>query len=481
MQQFRSMRWLMPALLLSLIPMLSNAGVLPGMGFALHVLPVLGQAATAADAAPAAQQQAPEKAPANRKHLNVSVGPLRMHLPISGKRPVAAAATAANGANNGGSRADVRVETTNTGAQKAGAPQQPRTPAPGTTPQQQGLSTAPIAGIAGGVATQRETLIQQPSSEDNSKPFTIKGDDQQAYQPPQGIDPANGSRRDEYTHKPIRFRWTPVIPKPQEPVTYRVTVWQLMQGQTGAQAMKANQPIITKDVDEQGRINPAIEEGRSMTAPGLGTGKPQPADNPITAINITLPANPDANVKVNGTTVSSGTASSMSKNKVVEIHEKQSPEESAVKPSTGNGNHPTQQPGVVRGNIFGDGGANRTAAGHRGTEQTHNPNGKAAETFTVTNAGGSPTSSLDTRPPKAQQPGQERGVINKGLPITNKNIEPTERPKFPHETATPSSATPISIEHDPAGMAAPGTTPGGPAPPAKPAKKKSKIGIHVVF
>jgi len=357
-----------------------------------------------------------------------------------------------------------------------------------------------------------------------------------------------------------------VIPKPQEPVTYRVTVWQLMQGQTGAQAMKANQPIITKDVDEQGRINPAIEEGRSMTAPGLGTGKPQPADNPITAINITLPANPDdskkvngttgggtgkaqgymagvinghiqadkrapnqngkatrqagsqlntnarsvaapgsgtgkpqpadnpitainitlpanpdANVKVNGTTVSSGTASSMSKNKVVEIHEKQSPEESAVKPSTGNGNHPTQQPGVVRGNIFGDGGANRTAAGHRGTEQTHNPNGKAAETFTVTNAGGSPTSSLDTRPPKAQQPGQERGVINKGLPITNKNIEPTERPKFPHETATPSSATPISIEHDPAGMAAPGTTPGGPAPPAKPAKKKSKIGIHVVF
>ncbi|MDP2413574.1 hypothetical protein [Daejeonella sp.] len=49
--------------------------------------------------------------------------------------------------------------------------------------------------------------------------------------------------------KAINFRWTPVVPKPHEPVTYRIKVWQLMQGQNGAQAMKANQPIFTKDVD----------------------------------------------------------------------------------------------------------------------------------------------------------------------------------------------------------------------------------------
>lgn len=49
--------------------------------------------------------------------------------------------------------------------------------------------------------------------------------------------------------KGLTFRWTPVIPKPKDPVTYRVRVWQLMQGQNGTQAMKANQPIITKDVD----------------------------------------------------------------------------------------------------------------------------------------------------------------------------------------------------------------------------------------
>ena len=47
----------------------------------------------------------------------------------------------------------------------------------------------------------------------------------------------------------INFRWTPVVPKPRDPITYRVKVWQLMQGQNGTQALKANQPIITKYVD----------------------------------------------------------------------------------------------------------------------------------------------------------------------------------------------------------------------------------------
>ncbi len=49
--------------------------------------------------------------------------------------------------------------------------------------------------------------------------------------------------------QPVTFRWTPVVPKPQEPVTYRLKIWQLMQGQSGTQAMKSNQPIVTKDVD----------------------------------------------------------------------------------------------------------------------------------------------------------------------------------------------------------------------------------------
>jgi hypothetical protein len=89
-----------------------------------------------------------------------------------------------------------------------------------------------------------------PLSEEKTRPFSIRAKEQLSYQPPQAIAPANGTFLSEIDiKKPITFRWTPVIPRPQEPVTYRLKVWQLMQGQNGAQAMATNQPIITKDVD----------------------------------------------------------------------------------------------------------------------------------------------------------------------------------------------------------------------------------------
>jgi hypothetical protein len=54
--------------------------------------------------------------------------------------------------------------------------------------------------------------------------------------------------KSEEIKESVTFRWTPVTPKPTEPVTYRMKVWQLMQGQSGSQAMKTNNPIATKDV-----------------------------------------------------------------------------------------------------------------------------------------------------------------------------------------------------------------------------------------
>jgi len=89
-----------------------------------------------------------------------------------------------------------------------------------------------------------------PLSDEKCKPFSIKAVEQQTYQPPQPISPADGTEVSESAiHQPIIFRWIPVVPRPQEPVTYRLKVWQLMQGQTGVQAMNANQPIQIKDVD----------------------------------------------------------------------------------------------------------------------------------------------------------------------------------------------------------------------------------------
>lgn len=48
--------------------------------------------------------------------------------------------------------------------------------------------------------------------------------------------------------KPVLFRWTAVIPKPNDAVTYRLKVWQIMQGQNATEAMRNNQPIVTKEV-----------------------------------------------------------------------------------------------------------------------------------------------------------------------------------------------------------------------------------------
>ncbi|HVX52565.1 MAG TPA: hypothetical protein VHB48_20565 [Chitinophagaceae bacterium] len=87
-------------------------------------------------------------------------------------------------------------------------------------------------------------------SDEKIRPFTIQGDNSQMYRAPQAVLPAdNLALSSDEALRPITFRWTPVTPKPATPVTYRLTIWQLMQGQTAGQAIKANQPIIIKDID----------------------------------------------------------------------------------------------------------------------------------------------------------------------------------------------------------------------------------------
>ena len=82
------------------------------------------------------------------------------------------------------------------------------------------------------------------------KEFTVESPKEVDYAPPTLITPDNGKAFTEAElQRPVMFRWTPLVPKPKEPVTYRLKVWQLMQGQNGTQAMRSNQPIVTKDVD----------------------------------------------------------------------------------------------------------------------------------------------------------------------------------------------------------------------------------------
>ncbi|HEV8081143.1 MAG TPA: hypothetical protein VGP43_10540 [Chitinophagaceae bacterium] len=89
-----------------------------------------------------------------------------------------------------------------------------------------------------------------PLSEEKCKPFSIADNTQQSFNPPINVTPVDNKVFTENEIKtPITFRWTPVIPKPRETVTYRVRVWQLMQGQNGMQAIKSNTPDISRDVD----------------------------------------------------------------------------------------------------------------------------------------------------------------------------------------------------------------------------------------
>ena len=82
------------------------------------------------------------------------------------------------------------------------------------------------------------------------KEFNVETPKETDYAPPTLITPENGKtflKKDML--KPVMFRWTPLVPRPKEPVTYRVKVWQLMQGQNGIQAMRANSPVVSRDVD----------------------------------------------------------------------------------------------------------------------------------------------------------------------------------------------------------------------------------------
>ena len=94
-------------------------------------------------------------------------------------------------------------------------------------------------------------IDNRPVSMEVCREFNVKEEKAaDEYAPATLINPENGKQfTEKQLQQPVTFRWTPIVPKPKEPVTYRLRVWQLMQGQNGMQAMKTNTPLISKDVD----------------------------------------------------------------------------------------------------------------------------------------------------------------------------------------------------------------------------------------
>jgi len=93
------------------------------------------------------------------------------------------------------------------------------------------------------------TIGSTPLSEEKLKAFTINEPVAIQYSNPEPVYPGNGSSFSFAQLKnQINFKWSPVLPRPNEQVTYHIKVWQLLQGQSATQAVLANQPILEKEV-----------------------------------------------------------------------------------------------------------------------------------------------------------------------------------------------------------------------------------------
>lgn len=64
--------------------------------------------------------------------------------------------------------------------------------------------------------------------------------------------PQNGQQLDIQKAKTaITFRWTPLVPRPQGAVGYRLQVFEILAGQQAVQALRSNQPVLDKIVNNQ--------------------------------------------------------------------------------------------------------------------------------------------------------------------------------------------------------------------------------------
>lgn len=115
----------------------------------------------------------------------------------------------------------------------------------------------------------------------------------------------------------VTFRWMREVSKPQLPVTYKLRVWQLMQGQSGAQAMAKNAPVVTKEVTDASEITVSgiltgpckppylcdfvwSVEGVTKTDTSTGAGGTAPSASQSTATEVSKPTETTTDSSSNG-------------------------------------------------------------------------------------------------------------------------------------------------------------------------------------
>jgi hypothetical protein len=97
------------------------------------------------------------------------------------------------------------------------------------------------------------------------KEFTVTGETG-ICSPPVNISPVNGrivSEKD--ISLPLTFTWSPVVPFDRNLVTYKLSVWEVEEGQTEAQAIYNNIPVLEQEIKSQTRytVRPGFFEKRN--------------------------------------------------------------------------------------------------------------------------------------------------------------------------------------------------------------------------
>ncbi len=89
-----------------------------------------------------------------------------------------------------------------------------------------------------------------PLSEEKCKSFSIRAPESVSYQAPQLILPTNKSSfQQDVFKKAFTFRWTPLLPKSNDKIIYRLRLWQTNTNSAPEQITRSNNPVLEKDIE----------------------------------------------------------------------------------------------------------------------------------------------------------------------------------------------------------------------------------------
>ncbi len=139
------------------------------------------------------------------------------------------------------------------------------------------------------------------------KPFTIADNKPENFTPPSLISPAEGKVLSEVEQKqPINFRWTPIVPKPRESVTYKVTVLEVKKGQTATEARNLGNKVYENKVENQTQLAVIMEKNFISIAKDskyawyvevLGVKGNLLGSSEVAAFSVASPCSPDYEMK----------------------------------------------------------------------------------------------------------------------------------------------------------------------------------------